>query len=90
MIPESPFYLEGQGGLVEFIEQRLKENGHMVIVLAEGAGQEYIAQHMHAAGEKDASGNKLLLDVGLWLTERIKVWWKLSYSTLIISSLFMT
>ncbi|GFZ15154.1 phosphofructokinase 4 [Actinidia rufa] len=38
LIPESPFYLEGQGGLFEFIEQRLKENGHMVIVLAEGAG----------------------------------------------------
>lgn len=73
MIPESPFYLEGQGGLFEFIEKRLKENGHMVIVLAEGAGQEYVAQPMHAAGEKDASGNKLLLDVGLWLTQKIKV-----------------
>ncbi|KAK6155943.1 hypothetical protein DH2020_010191 [Rehmannia glutinosa] len=66
LIPESPFYLEGQGGLFEFVEQRLKENGHMVIVLAEGAGQEYIAQSFHAADEKDASGNRLLLDVGLW------------------------
>lgn len=74
MIPESPFYLEGKGGLFEFIEQRLKENGHMVIVVAEGAGQEYVAQKMQAAGEKDASGNKLLLDVGLWLTQKIKVW----------------
>ncbi|XP_050386753.1 ATP-dependent 6-phosphofructokinase 4, chloroplastic [Argentina anserina] len=72
LIPESPFYLEGKGGLFEFIEQRLKENGHMVIVVAEGAGQEYVAQQMHAAGEKDASGNKLLLDVGLWLTQKIK------------------
>nr|KAJ0206507.1 hypothetical protein LSAT_V11C500288960 [Lactuca sativa] len=27
LIPESPFYLEGQGGLFEFIQQRLKENG---------------------------------------------------------------
>lgn len=73
MIPESPFYLEGQGGLYEFIEQRLKENGHMVIVLAEGAGQEYVAQSMDAISEKDASGNRLLLDVGLWLTQKIKV-----------------
>ncbi|XP_004309023.1 PREDICTED: ATP-dependent 6-phosphofructokinase 4, chloroplastic [Fragaria vesca subsp. vesca] len=72
LIPESPFYLEGQGGLFEFIEQRLKENGHMVIVVAEGAGQEYVAQQMQAAGQKDASGNKLLLDVGLWLTQKIK------------------
>lgn len=73
MIPESPFYLEGQGGLFEFIEQRLKENGHMVIVLAEGAGQEYVSQSMHPVDEKDASGNRLLLDVGLWLTQKIKV-----------------
>ncbi|KAL0321689.1 UNVERIFIED_CONTAM: ATP-dependent 6-phosphofructokinase, chloroplastic [Sesamum calycinum] len=72
LIPESPFYLEGQGGLFEFVEERLKENGHMVIVLAEGAGQEYVAQSWHAAAEKDASGNRLLLDVGLWLTQKIK------------------
>ncbi|XP_057778534.1 ATP-dependent 6-phosphofructokinase 4, chloroplastic isoform X2 [Salvia miltiorrhiza] len=72
LIPESPFYLEGQGGLFEFVEQRLKENGHMVIVLAEGAGQEYVSQSFHASAEKDASGNRLLLDVGLWLTQKIK------------------
>ncbi|CAK7335887.1 unnamed protein product [Dovyalis caffra] len=45
LIPESPFYLEGPGGLFEFIEQRIKENGHMVIVIAEGAGQEYVKDH---------------------------------------------
>ncbi|KAL0400998.1 UNVERIFIED_CONTAM: ATP-dependent 6-phosphofructokinase, chloroplastic [Sesamum latifolium] len=72
LIPESPFYLEGQGGLFEFVEERLKENGHLVIVLAEGAGQEYVAQSWHAAAEKDASGNRLLLDIGLWLTQKIK------------------
>ncbi|KAK7278573.1 hypothetical protein RJT34_23605 [Clitoria ternatea] len=72
LIPESPFYLEGQGGLFEFIEERLKENGHLVIVVAEGAGQEYVAAEVHAAGKKDASGNKLLLDVGPWLSDKIK------------------
>ncbi|XP_010275417.1 PREDICTED: ATP-dependent 6-phosphofructokinase 6 isoform X2 [Nelumbo nucifera] len=72
LIPESPFYLEGQDGLFEFIEKRLKENGHIVIVLAEGAGQEHVARIMHAVGEKDASGNRLLLDVGLWLSQEIK------------------
>ncbi|KAJ0764624.1 putative 6-phosphofructokinase [Helianthus annuus] len=72
LIPESPFYLEGQGGLFEFVQRRLKENGHVVIVLAEGAGQEYVSQSVNAAEEKDASGNKLLLDVGLWLTQQIK------------------
>ncbi|KAH0692183.1 hypothetical protein KY285_019280 [Solanum tuberosum] len=44
LIPESPFYLEGPGGLYEYVEQQLKENRHVLIVLAEGAGQEYVAQ----------------------------------------------
>lgn len=73
LIPESPFYLEGRGGLYEFIEQRLKENGHIVIVLAEGAGQDHVARNVGIINEKDESGNRLLLDVGLWLSQRIKV-----------------
>ncbi|XP_073134422.1 ATP-dependent 6-phosphofructokinase 6-like [Henckelia pumila] len=68
LIPESPFYLEGKGGLFEYIEKRLKENGHMVIVIAEGAGQELLT----AKNEQDASGNKLLQDVGLWISQKIK------------------
>lgn len=55
------------------MEKRLKENGHMVIVLAEGAGQEIMAESMRTMNQQDASGNKLLLDVGLWISERIKV-----------------
>ncbi|ONK79111.1 uncharacterized protein A4U43_C01F3050 [Asparagus officinalis] len=70
LIPESPFYLEGKGGLYEYVERRLKENGHMVIVVAEGAGQELIAESTH--DHQDASGNKLLHDVGLWLSQKIK------------------
>lgn len=65
--------MEGQGGLFEFVEERLKENGHVVIVLAEGAGQDYVAPDLHPVDEKDASGNRLLLDVGLWLSQKIKV-----------------
>ncbi|KAG8052788.1 hypothetical protein GUJ93_ZPchr0001g29265 [Zizania palustris] len=72
LIPESPFYLEGKGGLLEFIEKRLKDNGHMVIVVAEGAGQDLIAKSMNFVDTQDASGNKLLLDVGLWLSQKIK------------------
>ncbi|KAL3655622.1 ATP-dependent 6-phosphofructokinase 3 [Castilleja foliolosa] len=68
LIPESPFYLEGKGGLFEYVEKKLKENGHMVIVIAEGAGQELLT----AKNEQDASGNKLLQDVGLWLSDKIK------------------
>lgn len=72
LIPESPFYLEGKGGLFEFIEKRLKENGHMVTVIAEGAGQELLSESLESKMQ-DASGNKLLHDVGLWISQRIKV-----------------
>ncbi|KAK3140527.1 hypothetical protein QOZ80_5AG0402200 [Eleusine coracana subsp. coracana] len=72
LIPESPFFMEGKGGLLEFVEKRLRDNGHMVIVVAEGAGQDLIAKSMHFADTHDASGNKLLLDVGLWLSHKIK------------------
>ncbi|KAK9208668.1 hypothetical protein WN944_001028 [Citrus x changshan-huyou] len=72
LIPESPFYLEGHGGLFEYIEMRLKENGHMVIVIAEGAGQDLLAESIRSATQQDASGNKLLQDVGLWLSQKIK------------------
>lgn len=74
LIPESPFYLEGPGGLYEYIEKRLKENGHMVIVVAEGAGQELIAESLSSSDQQDASGNKLFQDVGWWLSQRIKVY----------------
>jgi len=73
LIPESPFYLEGKGGLFEFIDKRLKENGHMVIVIAEGAGQDLLTESMQDMDQKDASGNKLLQDVGLWISHKIKV-----------------
>ncbi|XP_044463838.1 ATP-dependent 6-phosphofructokinase 3-like [Mangifera indica] len=72
LIPESPFYLEGEGGLFEYIEHRLKENGHMVIVTAEGAGQDLVSDSLNSMSQKDASGNKLLQDVGLWLSQKIK------------------
>ncbi|TYI22116.1 hypothetical protein ES332_A06G082700v1 [Gossypium tomentosum] len=72
LIPESPFYLEGPGGLFEYIERRLKENGHMVLVIAEGAGQELLSESLQSMTQKDASGNKLLQDVALWISQRIK------------------
>ncbi|KAK9077680.1 hypothetical protein SSX86_006017 [Deinandra increscens subsp. villosa] len=73
LIPESPFYLEGEGGLLEYVEKRLKDNGHMVIVVAEGAGQELLAaENLKTSTAQDASGNKLLQDVGLWISDKIK------------------
>lgn len=74
LIPESPFYLEGPGGLLEFIEKRLREQGHMVIVIAEGAGQELILSNdKSTVNKEDASNDDLFQDVGLWLSQKIKV-----------------
>ncbi|RDX81417.1 ATP-dependent 6-phosphofructokinase 3 [Mucuna pruriens] len=72
LIPESPFYLEGPGGLLEFIEKRLKEQGHMVIVVAEGAGQDLLSGNPSIVNKQDASSDKVLQDVGLWLPQKIK------------------
>lgn len=73
LIPEIPFYLEGEGGLFEFARSRLKENGHMVIVVAEGADHELlVAESSKLIHSHDASGNRLLLDVGLWLGQKLR------------------
>src|SRR5215471_16697559 len=39
LVPESPFKLEGECGLLALLHRRLLERRHAVIVVAEGAGQ---------------------------------------------------
>ncbi|KAL3521791.1 hypothetical protein ACH5RR_014625 [Cinchona calisaya] len=75
LIPEMEFYLEGKGGLFEFLESRLKENGHAVVVVAEGAGQNLIPRTEEQIQDKDESGNPVFLDVGGWLKSELKKWW---------------
>lgn len=76
LIPETEFYLEGKGGLFDFLEQRLRENGHAVLVVAEGAGQEMIPRNEAQKEERDESGNPVFLDVGQWLKSELKNWWR--------------
>ncbi|XP_038881532.1 ATP-dependent 6-phosphofructokinase 2 isoform X2 [Benincasa hispida] len=75
LIPEMAFYLEGDGGLFPFLERRLKENGHAVLVVAEGAGQSMIPRTEAEKEERDESGNPVFLDVGGWLKTELKNWW---------------
>ncbi|KAI4298850.1 hypothetical protein L6164_032365 [Bauhinia variegata] len=75
LIPEVEFFLNGKGGLFEFLEQRLKRNGHVVIVVAEGAGQDMIPRTDAQKEEKDESGNPVFLDVGAWMKSELKKWW---------------
>ncbi|KAL4333966.1 hypothetical protein GQ457_07G027790 [Hibiscus cannabinus] len=75
LIPETEFYLEGKGGLFEFLEQRLKDRGHAVVVVAEGAGQDLIPRTKDQEEGRDESGNRVFLDVGAWLKSELKKWW---------------
>ncbi len=68
LIPEVPFQLEGDRGLLNVLQNRLERRGHAVIVVAEGAGQELMEQSTH---ETDASGNARLGDIGQFLKHRI-------------------
>lgn len=68
LVPESPFTLEGPGGLLEQLENRLRSRHHAVLVVAEGAGQHLC----EASGRTDASGNPVLCDICSILIARIK------------------
>ncbi len=69
LVPEVPFELEGPDGFLASLARRLERSHHAVIVVAEGAGQHLIAEAANTV--KDASGNVLHKDIGLFLKERI-------------------
>ncbi|HPA70827.1 MAG TPA: ATP-dependent 6-phosphofructokinase [Spirochaetota bacterium] len=67
LIREVPFALDGPEGLLAHLEKRLEEQRHAVILVAEGAGQEFFQD----AKGTDASGNVKYGDIGLYLKDRI-------------------
>jgi len=69
LVPEVPFELEGPTGLLAALEARLAEKHHALVVVAQGAGQELMAEGGSPA--RDASGNVKLKDVGTFLRDRI-------------------
>ena len=72
LIPEVPFVLDGPNGLLEYLYRRVVHRGHAVVIVAEGAGQEL----METDGGTDASGNKKLGDIGVFLKGRIENYFK--------------
>jgi len=70
LIPEVPFSIDGEDGLLDILEKRLQRRHHAVVVVAEGAGQE-ILEKEEAAATYDASGNIRLGDVGFFLKNTI-------------------
>jgi len=67
LIPELPFSLDGDTGFLAKLRHRVRRQGHAVVVVAEGAGQDLFEYD----GAVDASGNARLADVGALLRQRI-------------------
>jgi 6-phosphofructokinase 1 len=63
LVPEVPFSLEK---VCSYLDDRIARKQHAVIVVAEGAGQEYVPVE-----GTDASGNKKLGDIGYYLKKAI-------------------
>ncbi len=71
LVPEVPFALHGERGLLASLRQRMLQRQHAVIVVAEGAGQDLFPRHLV---EKDASGNVKNLDIGEFLRDQIRAY----------------
>ena len=73
LIPEVPFALEGDGGLLDLLEKRMDKTDHAVVIAAEGAGQYFFRGKEFG---NDASGNKKLADIGVFLRDQINEYFK--------------
>jgi len=72
LIPEAPFDLIGDKGLLECLKKRILARGHAVILVAEGAGQDLLPK----TGQTDASGNARFSDIGVFLKDEINKYFK--------------
>ena len=73
LIPEVPFKLEGEGGFLNALKQRILSRKHALVVVAEGAGQDLLQD---ADSGFDASGNALLKDIGMYMKGKIETYFK--------------
>ena len=73
LIPEADFDLDGACGLLADLEFRLKLRQHALIVVAEGTGERYFTEDNR---ERDPSGNLKPGNIGHFLQDRIKAYFK--------------
>ncbi|MGV8059322.1 MAG: ATP-dependent 6-phosphofructokinase [Smithellaceae bacterium] len=71
LIPEVPFSLHGEKGLLATLEKRVRSRGHAVVLVAEGAGQDLLRKSDDPV-DTDPSGNLRLYDVGIFLKNEIE------------------
>lgn len=74
LIPEIEMDLQGECGFLAALEKRIIDRKHAVVVVAEGAGQQFFSDQKK---EYDPSGNIKLKDIGLFLKTEITEWFKL-------------
>lgn len=72
LIPEVPFTLDGELGVLQHLEHLLKTKGFCVVCVAEAAGQDLLQN----SGATDASGNVILSDIGVHMQQKIKTHFK--------------
>uniref|UniRef100_H3HDB8 Phosphofructokinase domain-containing protein n=1 Tax=Phytophthora ramorum TaxID=164328 RepID=H3HDB8_PHYRM len=68
LIPEIPIELDGPRSCLDHLEHVVEEQGHGVVVVAEGAGEELLGTSVEA----DAGGNKKLPPIGAFMKDRIQ------------------
>lgn len=69
IIPEMQFDLYGSKGFLTALHKRLEKKHHAVILVAEGAGQDFFEDNKNT---KSSSTNTKYKDIGLFLKEKIK------------------
>ncbi len=75
LIPEVPFDLEGERGFLAALRKRLEARHHALVVVAEGVSERLLASPDERI-PLDASGNRILEDVGIYLKDRVSCWFK--------------
>ena len=85
IIPENPYELDGPNGLYEQVYHRMMDQGHCVIVVAEGAEDGLINEKERFTQKvnKDGSGNVKLDDVGEALKDKLIAVMKQKYDLVI-------
>jgi 6-phosphofructokinase 1 len=71
LIPEVDIDLNGETGFLQALENRVKTRNHAVVIVAEGAGQNFFE---NKEKKYDPSGNIVLQDIGLFLKDKITRW----------------
>lgn len=67
LIPEVSFNLHGPHGVLDHLKYILGKKGSAVVCVAEGAGQDFLQE----TKAKDASGNIVLGDIGVYLQQEV-------------------